>query len=274
MRCLPPDFSFEGARCLDFGCGIGRVIRHFAKEAEVGEFWGCDIDGTSMLWSTENLAPPFRFFQLSDFPTIPLESSSFDLVYALGVFSQLFQDWSALAMEIRRVLKPGGVFFLSFNGQISFEEQFRRPYRSFFADTGLFVSHPFRAWNKGGPAVAMSPDWIKTHWGAMFDIDYIAMEGFGDYQSFASCVNRPRAVSQIPSACSAPRHFAGFQRKRRRRHRLAPQRLPAVSRKLRDRGRRRHRRRGLDRFQGGSAGSSDGRNRQRNDRCSGDVHAR
>ena len=83
MRSLPPDFSFEGARCLDFGCGIGRVIRHFAKEAEVGEFWGCDIDGTSMLWNTENLAPPFRFFQLSDFPTIPLESSSFDLVYAL-----------------------------------------------------------------------------------------------------------------------------------------------------------------------------------------------
>jgi ubiquinone/menaquinone biosynthesis C-methylase UbiE len=184
MRCLPKDFSFKGARCLDFGCGIGRVMRHFAAEAEVCEFWGCDIDGTSMLWGNENLAPPFRFFQLSDAPIVPLESNSFDFVYALGVFSAVFQDWSALAMEIRRILKPGGLFFMSFNGQTSFEELLRRSYYDLFRDSGLFLSHPFRAWNKGGPAVAMSPEWIKTHWGAMFDIDYIAMEGFMDYMSF------------------------------------------------------------------------------------------
>jgi SAM-dependent methyltransferase len=201
LRCLPPGFSFENARCLDFGCGVGRVIRHFDKEAANAEFWGCDIDGTSILWNTENLAPPFRFFQLSDAPTIPLESSSFDLVYSLAVFSQVFQDWSALAMEIRRILKPGGVFFMSFNGQTSFEEMFRRSYHDFFRDTGLFLSHPFRAWNKGGPTVAMSPDWIKTHWGALFDIDYIAMNGFMDYQSF--CVMRkpglgPPRAGEIP----------------------------------------------------------------------------
>jgi SAM-dependent methyltransferase len=188
LRCLPPDFSFDGARCLDFGCGVGRVIRHFEKETAGAEFWGCDIDGTSILWNTENLAPPFRFFQLSDAPVIPLESSSFDLVYSLAVFSQVFQDWNALVMEIRRILRPGGVFFMSFNGQTSFEEMFRRSYDDFCRDTGLFISHPFRAWNKGGPTVAMSPAWIKTHWGALFDIDYIAMNGFMDYQSF--CVMR------------------------------------------------------------------------------------
>jgi SAM-dependent methyltransferase len=187
-RCLPPDFSFDSARCLDFGCGVGRVIRQFHKEAETSEFWGCDIDGTSILWNTQNLSPPFRFFQLSDAPIIPLESSSFDLVYSLAVFSQVFQDWNALAMEIRRILRPGGVFFMSFNGPTSFEEMFRRSYKEFFKETGLFISHPFRAWNKGGPTVAMSPEWIKIHWGALFDIEYIALNGFMDYQSF--CVMR------------------------------------------------------------------------------------
>jgi SAM-dependent methyltransferase len=198
LRCLPLGFSFENARCLDFGCGVGRVIRHFEKEAATSEFWGCDIDGTSILWNTENLAPPFRFLQLSDALSIPLESSSFDLVYSLAVFSQVFQDWNALAMEIRRILKPGGIFFMSFNGQTSFEEMFRRSYEDFIRDTGLFISHPFRAWNKGGPTVAMSPAWIKTHWGALFDIDYIAMNGFMDYQSF--CLMRKPPFGPFRSA--------------------------------------------------------------------------
>ena len=188
MRSLPPDFSFQGARCLDFGSGVGRVIRHFEKEAEVSEFWGCDIDGTSILWSNENLSPPFRFFQLSDAPTLPLESSSFDLVYALGVFCAVFHDWSALAMEIRRILKPGGVFFMSFNGQYSTEALFGMSYYDLIRETGMYVQGPFDAWNKGGPNVSHSPDWIKVHWGALFDIDYIAMNGFEDYQSF--CIMR------------------------------------------------------------------------------------
>ena len=188
MRSLPPAFSFQGARCLDFGCGVGRVIRHFKKDAEVSEFWGCDIDGTSILWNNENLSPPFRFFQLSDAPTLPLESSSFDLVYALAVFSQVFHDWNALAMEIRRILKPGGVFFMSFNGQFSTEDLFRMSYYDLIRETGMYVRGPFDAWNKGGPNVTLSPAWIKTHWGAIFDIDFIAMNGFEDYQSF--CIMR------------------------------------------------------------------------------------
>ena len=58
LRCLPPGFDFRGSRCLDFGCGIGRVIRHFAEEARSAEFWGCDIDGTSIRWAVENMTPP------------------------------------------------------------------------------------------------------------------------------------------------------------------------------------------------------------------------
>ena len=200
-RCLPKGFSFEKARCLDFGCGAGRVIRHFAKEAALGEFWGCDVDGTSILWNAENLSPPFRFFQLGEAPLLPLESSSFDLVYALAVFSQLYRDWHMLAMEIRRILKPGGVFFMSFNGQTSFEEMFRKPYDEFFRETGMAISGPFHPWNRGGPTVAFSPDWIKTHWGALFDIDYIAMEGFMNYQSF--CVMR-KPQEGAPQKLDAP----------------------------------------------------------------------
>ena len=73
LRCLPPDFDFSGTRCLDFGCGIGRVIRHFADEARSAEIWGCDIDGTSIRWAVENMTPPFRFYQMAQSPTLPFE---------------------------------------------------------------------------------------------------------------------------------------------------------------------------------------------------------
>ena len=108
-RCLPSDFDFRGSRCLDFGCGIGRVIRHFADEARSAEFWDCDIDGTSVRWAVENMTPPFRFYQMSQSPSLPFEDSSFDLIYAVGVFSQIYDDWHQWAVELRRVLKPGPV---------------------------------------------------------------------------------------------------------------------------------------------------------------------
>jgi hypothetical protein len=45
---LPPAWSWEGARVLDFGCRAGRVLRPFVTEAANAEFWGCDIDMRSV----------------------------------------------------------------------------------------------------------------------------------------------------------------------------------------------------------------------------------
>ena len=187
-RCLPSDFNFRGSRCLDFGCGIGRVIRHFHTEARTAEFWGCDIDGTSIRWAVENMTPPFRFYQMSQAPSLPFEDSSFDLIYAVGVFSQVFEDWHHWAVEIRRILKPGGTFFMSYAGQAPFEEMLSLPYDGFAQHPGLYVKNPFNSWNRGGPMVFMSPVWVERHWGSLFDIDFIAPDALLDYQSI--CVMR------------------------------------------------------------------------------------
>ena len=188
LRCLPPGFDFRGSRCLDFGCGIGRVIRHFAEEARSAEFWGCDIDGTSIRWAVENMTPPFRFYQMAQGPSLPFEDSSFDLVYAIAVFSQVYDDWHQWAVEIRRVLRPGGVFFMSYAGQTPFEEMLSLPYDGFVANPGLYVKNPFNGWNRGGPMVFMSPAWVERHWGSLFDIDVVAPDALLDYQSI--CVMR------------------------------------------------------------------------------------
>ena len=192
VRNMPEGFSWTGSRCLDFGSGVGRAIRQFGEEAREAEFWGCDIDGSSIRWSVQNLSPPFRFFQISEVPTIPFEDDSFDLVYAISVLSHIHSTWHQWLMEIRRVLKPGGTFFVSFMGQAPMEEMLGEPYWTRGSDFGMYVKGPHQNWNDGGPMIFVSPDWIKKFWGSLFDIDYIAMDGLMDYQSF--CVMRKPAV--------------------------------------------------------------------------------
>jgi SAM-dependent methyltransferase len=88
IQCfLPPDWSFEGKRVLDFGCGSARVLRHFLDEARHGEFWGCDIDGPSIDWIASNLSPPLRCFQNEPEPPLALEASYLDLIWATSVFT-------------------------------------------------------------------------------------------------------------------------------------------------------------------------------------------
>src|SRR5439155_22823550 len=59
---LPEGWSFAGKSVLDFGCGPGRVLRHFHPEATECTFLGCDIDAESVEWLTGALAPPFKLF--------------------------------------------------------------------------------------------------------------------------------------------------------------------------------------------------------------------
>ena len=188
VRAVPESFAWNGARILDFGSGVGRTLRYFTEEAQQAEIWGCDIDGSSIRWSVQNLSPPFRFFQIGEVPTLPFEDNSFDLVYAVSVLSHIHTGWQQWLMEIRRILKPGGTFFVSFMGQTPFEEMLGESYWAQGDDFGMLVKGPHQNWSDGGPMVFISPEWIKRFWGSIFDIDYIAMEGLMDYQSF--CILR------------------------------------------------------------------------------------
>ena len=192
MRTLPQGWDWSGKRCLDFGSGVGRALRHFTSEASRAELWGCDIDGSSIRWSVQNLSPPFRFFQIGEIPTLPFEDNSFDLVYAVSVLSHIHTTWHQWLMEIRRILKPGGTFFVSFLGPTPMMDMICEPYWTRGADFGMYVKGPHQNWNDGGPMIFVSPDWLKAFWGSIFDIDYIAIDGLMNYQSF--CVMRKPPV--------------------------------------------------------------------------------
>jgi SAM-dependent methyltransferase len=128
VELLPDDWSFEGKRVLDFGSGAGRTLRHFADEAETAEFWGCDIDGPSVEWMQKSLCPPFHAWQTISVPPLALEHGSFDLVYAVSVFTHLTDNSTPWLLELHRTLKPDGLLIATFMGRWTSEWFAKEPW--------------------------------------------------------------------------------------------------------------------------------------------------
>jgi SAM-dependent methyltransferase len=100
---------------LDFGCGCGRVARHWAR-LDGPEIYGCDYNPELTAWCERNL-PFLRVARNRLGPPTPYVSGSFDLVYALSVFSHLDDPLQRLWLdEYRRLLRPGGLLVLSLLG--------------------------------------------------------------------------------------------------------------------------------------------------------------
>lgn len=98
---------------LDFGCGCGRTLRNFFPLARRTRLHGTDYNPVLVAWCRPNL--PFARFQLNGLePPLSYSDRSFDLVYALSVFTHLPEGLQHSWMtELARILKPGGHLALS-----------------------------------------------------------------------------------------------------------------------------------------------------------------
>lgn len=101
---------------LDFGCGCGRVIRHWKGFPHLRSH-GTDYNPQLVAWcagalpsaafATNNLAPP-----------LPHRDGSFDLLYSISVFTHLPEELQRPWMdELARVLRPGGVAMITTKGR-------------------------------------------------------------------------------------------------------------------------------------------------------------
>lgn len=99
---------------LDFGCGCGRVIRHLTHLPAA--LCGCDSNPVGVEWCAEHLTAGHFTVNALQSP-LTYDAGSFDLVYALSVFTHLpFELQMHGVRELHRVLKPGGVLVLSLHG--------------------------------------------------------------------------------------------------------------------------------------------------------------
>lgn len=100
---------------LEFGCGCGRVMRHL--RGLPGRLCGSDWNDRAIAWCRRSL--PFARFEVNALaPPLGWPAGSFDLVYALSVFTHLGEDLQRPWMdELRRVLRPGGVLVVTTHGR-------------------------------------------------------------------------------------------------------------------------------------------------------------
>ena len=110
----------EAVAVMEWGCGPGRVIRHFpglvSADATV---CGSDYNPNSIAWCREHIeGVSFSTNELR--PPLAHEDGSFSFVYAISVFTHLSEDSCLEWMdEISRILRPGGVFFFTTHSEAS-----------------------------------------------------------------------------------------------------------------------------------------------------------
>ena len=102
-----------GMQLLDVGCGPGSITVGLARAVAPGLVTGIDHDA-GHLEAAKALAAEQGVsnvsLELGDALSLPFEDATFDAVFENNVFVHLAGNAPAAAAEVRRVLKPGGLF--------------------------------------------------------------------------------------------------------------------------------------------------------------------
>jgi SAM-dependent methyltransferase len=102
-------------RVLDFGCGVGRVLRYWQAQPNV-ELYGTDLNPDSIAWCQQNLG--FASFKTNSIdPLLDYPDDHFGLVYALSVFTHLPEPMQGPWLrEVLRIIRPGGLLYFTTHG--------------------------------------------------------------------------------------------------------------------------------------------------------------
>jgi len=147
------------ARVLEVGCGWGAGIREILRKFAVEQIHAFDLDLRQVALALSGRAERASVW-VGDAAAIATASAAYDAVFEFTIFHHV-PNWPTALAEVRRVLKPGGLFL--------FEELSRE----FFYDTAL---------------LGFLLRWGTVHpWESMFDFDQFR-------QGLLSAGLRPRTI--------------------------------------------------------------------------------
>lgn len=173
-------------KILDFGCGCGRVLSNLA-EIPADRLYGTDIDQAAIDWCTEHL--PDIQWSVNDFwPPLPFDDASFDLIFAISVFTHLDQNYEhAWLSELNRIAMPGATLILSVHGA-DFINNLPLKYQEEIKKRGFMYTTDAKGWLKldGLPdfyqAAYHTPDYIHRKWSDFFEIRKYVERGINNRQ--------------------------------------------------------------------------------------------
>jgi SAM-dependent methyltransferase len=161
---------------LEFGCGSARVLRHFRNIAGL-RLTGTDANPNPIEWNRRNL-PEIHFYVNELTPPLAFDDRSFDLIYALSVFTHIPLQWQRPWLdELQRILVPGGYLLCTVHGDddLTFHDLSQQDREQLKRDGALmrdhghprisYSSHVLGSWD-----VFQTRDQVRAAFGTGFDI--------------------------------------------------------------------------------------------------------
>ena len=117
------DVDLAGFRSiLDFGCGPAGTILWLRELAPDADVTGTDIDAEAIAWARANVRGA-TFGVNGAMPPLAYAESTFDLVYAISVFTHLDEGpQDAWLEELFRVTRPGGICMVTVHAPSSWPD--------------------------------------------------------------------------------------------------------------------------------------------------------
>lgn len=108
LQSLPREFKDVGGKVLDVGCGAGAFTGLLKRERPDLEIYGVDISKKAIKLAKKDF--PDINFSVADARRLSFPSNFFDAAVMRQVLEHL-EDPSKALIELRRVLKPGALFY-------------------------------------------------------------------------------------------------------------------------------------------------------------------
>jgi SAM-dependent methyltransferase len=195
--------------------------------------WGADIDAESIERLRNEQSPPLHLLRCGHEPPLGLDYGSFDLIWAISVFTHLTDNSIPWLVELHRLLAPDGLLIATYMGRWHSEILTGAPWQE--DRVGMNVLQHNKGREAGWPLVIMSDWWVREHWGRAFEV--LRIEPQIHNQSWA--VMRKRSVEvtaeDVARPADDPREYqAALENLRQVQRELesAEARLDAASREL------------------------------------------
>lgn len=99
---------------LDFGCGVGRILRCFMRDFPAANMTGADVTAEFIDICRDNFGDRFNFLNIAPRPPIDMPDNSVDVITAYSVFSHFSAVQATRWLdEFYRIARPGAIVALT-----------------------------------------------------------------------------------------------------------------------------------------------------------------